>query len=150
MDRFVYLGKTRLNQLGDCGVSRKPDGTWHRTEAQEMNVAKVLETILDLRYLASIDPLDAPTEIKERHFETILTRLEELLANDLDGFNGLQRTSFYAVEQNIMYHIADLVSYMGNSESDAETYYDIVDDLAADCATLRAGIYYWMENSWDS
>jgi hypothetical protein len=150
---FAFQGRTRVNRIDNhhsCGVRRNDAGEWVRTEAQTKNVAKLMKLISELRQLARYDVLDEPEEIQDSHFDMLITCLDYLLGNTLDGLNKLQRASYYAVEEEFINHFKHLVLLQGNLESDSVEYYHIIDGIATCCTVLRAGILYWMDGHWDN
>jgi ABC-type Zn uptake system ZnuABC Zn-binding protein ZnuA len=140
---LLFLGSTRLNIL-DPTFPRDDinnNNRCGRTEAEKANVEKVLGIISDLRYLVRINVLEAAVELQDHHLELILTLLKELIDNNLDGLNELQRATYNTVEQNLIEYIYEL-------ETSSTDYYAILDDIAVDTTVLLAGIHYWMHKTW--
>jgi hypothetical protein len=102
------------------------------TIAQNKNVETVLEIINDLYDYTKIHALLSPDKIKERYLGRIMTRLEELLDNNLEGFDTFR-------EAIMLYH-TNLEAFRLNAQADADEFYDIIKNIALDCEILQTCI----------
>jgi hypothetical protein len=113
------------------------------------NVETVLEIINELYYYyyySRVDAVLSSDKIKERYLGKIMTSLQELLDNNLEGFNSLQLAVFYTLRENFTSYYTNLEAFQLNAKADANEFYTIIENLASECEVLITGIQFWSQD----